>query len=370
MLDDRARVVVICSSDGWAGTEKWTLRSSEELYKRNRRVLMLVRRPILFSGRVTVNVPYLRVPMRNEADIFSLRRMVRLIKRNADVVVVTRVRDYWLGGLAAKLAGVPVVLRLGVVRRLRDSYIMDKMRYGKLPQRIMVNAQAIKDSLVKSPWIDPDKVHIIYNGADIRGHISEENLGFTRQLIGVPPDSTLIIGAGRLAVEKRWEWLIKATSILVAEGYNINVRIIGRGSEGRDLQNLIFDYKIQHHVQLPGERRDSHLWLSAADIVAMPSENEGISNTLLEAMGAEVPVLAMKCGGNAETFTDGENISLCEIDDFDDFVNRLRILVKDRELRERIGKAGFEVVKERFSWERMTDEYEALLDLTASEGRK
>ncbi len=369
MSPNSPRVVVICSSETWAGTEKWTLRSSEELYKRGRKVLLIVRKPIIFTGRITVNLPIIRVPMRNMVDLFSLLRLSRLIRRHADVVVVTRVRDYWLAGIAARLAGVPILLRLGVVRRLRDRYLMDKIRYGKLPERILVNAEAIKEELVKTPWIDPDKVRVIYNGADIRGHLSEKNMTFTRQLIGVQPDSLLIVGAGRLAVEKRWEWLVKATSILADEGHNIHVRIIGRGSEAEALMHMVLDYKIQHRILLPGERRDSHLWLSAADIVALPSANEGISNVLLEAMGAEVPVLAMKCGGNEELFTDMENISLCDLHSFDDFVTRLRNLVVDAELRKKLGSNGFAAAQDKFSWEVMTDQYETLLDQVAGERR-
>ena len=143
----KLRLTFVCSSLAWAGTEHWTARACSLLAERGHDVELIVRRSELFAPRVGSDVRIQRLPLASDADLGSIARLSGRL-RGRDLVVLTRVRDYWLGGLAARLAGVPALLRLGVERRLRDRYVMDRLRYGVLPAKLLVNAEAIRTTLL------------------------------------------------------------------------------------------------------------------------------------------------------------------------------------------------------------------------------
>lgn len=356
------RVVFVCSSTAWGGTENWTLRAAEGLCGSGHRVTLALRNPDIFLARMHEELPIVKLPFRNDTDLGTVLRLAALFRRKADAVVLTRVRDYSLGGLAARLAGKPALLRLGVVRNLREYHPMDFLRYGLLPSMMLVNACAIRDTLADTSWIDLNKVRVIYNGVDAPGRAAPEVREAMRGETGVRLDDILIVGAGRLAVEKRWSWLVEATARLVGEGLPVQVRLLGDGSERAALEALVDKHGLGERVKLVGTQTDVTPWFGAADIVTLPSSNEGISNTMLEAMGLGVPVVATVSGGVEEHFEDGQDLLLAGTDDFGGYVDRLRRLAEDPGLRASIGERGYARVLTRFSWDRMTAELGALLD--------
>lgn len=355
------RALFVCSSTGWAGTEKWTLRAAEELVRLGWEVTFVARAPELFSRRASTAIRFEHLPLRNEADMASILRLSALMRQRARVTILTRVRDYGLGGIAARMAGVPALLRLGVQRRLRDRYVMDRLRYGMLPSAILVNALAIRDTLAETPWIDPRRVHVIYNGVETPGPLDEVERAQVRHEAGVGDDDIFIVGAGRLAVEKRWNLLIDSAARLVEDDLPVQLRILGEGGEQEFLETLVRRHGVSDRVRLAGFRSDAARWLAAADIVALPSDNEGISNTMLEAMGRAVPVVATASGGVREHFEDGRDLLLADTHDLEGFHERLALAASDGELRRRIGRQGFETVRESFRWARMGEELERLL---------
>jgi len=348
-------IFFLCSSTSWAGTEKWTLRAAEETARQSYNVTFVARKPEVFIKQNETELNYIKLPLRNDGDLFSVLKLSALLKKKkADVIVLTRVRDYWLGGLASRIAGVPALLRLGVVRELRQKHLMDYLRYGLLPSAILVNAQAIKETLIQTPWIKEEKVSVIYNGVNTPGPIDKNKAAEFRKQEDIKDGSLFVLGAGRLAVEKRWDWLIKASSEIMDLGFNLNVSIIGEGNERPRLEKLISESQHNHHFCLAGYKANSSEWLGSADLVVLPSSNEGVSNTMLEAMGMATPVIATASGGVREHFSDRDNILLANTNDYDGFKNRLLNAVQNENVRKTVGQNGYEYVKNEFRWDKMT----------------
>ncbi len=357
-----ARLVALCSSDRWAGNEKWVLRACEALAERGREVTLVARRPEVFAPRRRADLPLLRVRMGGQADLPAILRLAALFRRRADVVLLTRVRDYWLGGLAARLAGVPVLLRLGVVRRLRDRYLPDRLRYGVLPAALIVNAAAIRDTLLRTPWIREDRIHVIPNGVDAPGPLPDDERTALRGEMGAAEGDLLVAGAGRLDREKRWDWLLRGVAALRNEGIPAKACLMGEGSERAALEELIDRLHLSGVVQLPGWLPGADRRLAAADIVALPSANEGLANVLLEAMGHGVPVVATDAGGTSEVFTDDREMLIAPVEDEKAFHARLLRAAGDPGLRARLGAAGLAAVRERFTWSAMAGALGELVD--------
>ena len=355
-------IVAVCSSTNWGGTEKWVLRACEELHMRGRNVKLIVRDEALFRERLVTDLPLVCLPLRNEADVKSISALKKEFRENADIVILTRVRDYWLGGIAAKMACVPALLRLGVVRHMREKYFMDKLRYGKLPTEILVNAGAIKNELIKTSWINGDNINIIYNGVDVPGALPDIDCRNIKKEFGISSDEILIVGAGRLAVEKRWRWFVEAFAGAVERGLPVFGLLFGEGSERLKIEDRIRNLKLEDRFLMPGYINDVERILAAADIVVLPSENEGVSNVMLESMGRAVPVVVTASGGVTEKFEHDKDILMTEKYDLEGFKNHLIKLAQDANLRDSIGKSGYKTVCEQFTWSAMTDALETLLD--------
>ena len=96
------------------------------------------------------------------------------------------------------------------------------------------------------------------------------------------------------------------------------------------------------------------------DIFTLPSINEGISNTILEAMATGLPVVATKVGGNPEIIDDGKTGQLVPSDDAAALAAALSAYINSPELRASHGNQGRICVKKLFSVEKMVNEYEAV----------
>jgi sugar transferase (PEP-CTERM/EpsH1 system associated) len=116
--------------------------------------------------------------------------------------------------------------------------------------------------------------------------------------------------------------------------------VVGDGPLLGDLRALVATLGIADRVWLPGTMSDIPSVLRAIDVFALPSLNEGISNTILEAMASARPVIASDVGGNRELIVDGETGSLVPASDVGALAEAMRKYANDPDLARRHGSAG------------------------------
>ena len=158
--------------------------------------------------------------------------------------------------------------------------------------------------------VPPRKLHQIYNGVDsIKFHPRE----------GARPDfahpDSIVFGAvGRMAEVKDYPTLTRAFIQLVRQQPERAARarliIIGEGPARSTCLELLKSEGLAHLAWLPGERSDIAEVMQVFDVFVLPSRNEGISNTILEALASGLPVIATAVGGNVELVSDGVNGTL------------------------------------------------------------
>lgn len=116
----------------------------------------------------------------------------------------------------------------------------------------------------------------------------------------------VIVTAGRLAPEKAQHVLIDALARLRARGSSARLAILGEGPERERLTQRVAEHGLQAHVRLPGWAANPYAWFNRSALCVMPSEFEGLPNTLIEAMACGCPVVATDCpGGTREILQDG-----------------------------------------------------------------
>ncbi len=176
-------------------------------------------------------------------------------------------------------------------------------------------------------------------------------------------DSKFILGtAGRLVKLKGIDYLLKASARLKDEFPALEVQIAGTGPELDELQAEVSRLGLEGRVRFLGWIEDLSPVLRSWDAFVMPSREEGFPIAALNAMADGLPVVATTAGGIPELIEDRTNGLLVEPRDLDALVGALRALLRDRELRSRLGTAGFERVREHFSIAQMTGQFAQLYD--------
>lgn len=201
-----------------------------------------------------------------------------------------------------------------------------------------------------------DKIEVISGGIDtVQFKPGDKHVAKLRLDL---PGKFLILFVGNLIKLKGVDKLIKASAKLICELPHQLV-IIGDGPERARLEqltsnlevgNALFTGRVQH--------QDMPLYMNAADVLALPSESEGLPDTVQEAMACGVPVIATNVGGLPELITDGVNGFL--LNNEAELEECLQLLISNPELRAEMGANAREFAVNNLSIEKVINQTEEL----------
>ena len=126
-----------------------------------------------------------------------------------------------------------------------------------------------------------------------------------------------------------------------------------------DIERRVVEYGLTADVEFAGEQQDIIGWLSAADLLLLPSAQESFGLAALEAMACEVPVVASNVGGLPEIIEDGVTGFVCPPDAVEMMAERGVAVLTDAALRASITRQAVELVRERYCTELVVPMYEA-----------
>ena len=165
-------------------------------------------------------------------------------------------------------------------------------------------------------------------------------------------NNILILGTScRLTPLKRIDKLIKFMSELCTPDQEIKLYIAGDGPELDNLKDLVKRLKIEDTVEFLGHLEDLSELYSVFDVFCLPSEIEGMSNSVLEAMACELPIIATDILPNRELIDEGKGGYLISFKDNQEFQERIEKLL-DKRIRRIMGKYNRHKVSSRFSLEK------------------
>jgi glycosyltransferase involved in cell wall biosynthesis len=313
------------------------------------------------------NVKVHRVEKRPGVDPSLPLRLAALFRRERAAVVHTHNRMPLIyAALAGKLAGAAVVhtrhgpgrgtgreqwLRRGA-GVLLDAYVAVSPELGEL-------AKTLRDCA-------PAKLRVIENGIDLAafGGAAGQRAA-VREALGIPPSAWVVGSVGRLAVEKDYPLLVRASAPLLSETGRLV--IVGDGAEAPAIRSEVSARQVAPYVALPGARDDVPRLLAAMDVFALSSRMEGLPLCVLEAMAAGLPVVVPAVGGLPGLVKDGVTGFLVPPGDEERLRARLSALRADPALARAVGARGQQYVRERHSREAMVRRY---LELYAGLGAR
>jgi glycosyltransferase involved in cell wall biosynthesis len=305
-------------------------------------------------------IPFHRLRLRGDGDVrgvFLLRKLFR--KFRPDAVILTKMKEYWLGGIAAKLSGVDkTYFRMGIDRPVQRN-IKYKLLLGKICDMFIVNAESVRDTLLEAPFIQPERISIVKNG------IATEKAGDAdpslMSSLGVQPGSTVVGATGRLAKQKGFDVLIRAFKTIQHECPDASLVIAGEGHERPDLQRLIHGLDLSKSVLMPGFVEDMTSFYNGLALFALPSRFEGMPNVVLEAMAAGVPVVASDVSGVSELIKDRRTGHLVPAEDPEQLAARIVEVLDSEEQRKALAERALHLVETDYSVDRMLNDLEKVL---------
>lgn len=353
------------------GGERWVLNLARGLKERGHRVLLGLREGGALSAEARQEgLECFLVPMSNDCHPPSVIHIAQRIKEHrAEVILTTGMRDLWLGGMAARLTGLKgVVARFSIwdpsgPGRKDLKYWRRRVIFNLLTQKVVTNAQGGKLSLVQGGWVTPNKIEVIYNGVDLAQFNPNGSRGKIRREFFIKLDVPLIVSVARLVSDKGLIYLVRAAEEVVQRFPQARFMLVGaeeNRSYAQELKQVGAQLLSRGNLMFTGYRMDVPDILRDADLFVLPSLKEGLPNTILEAMAIEKPVIATEVCGIPEVIRDGVNGFLTPPRSISALVNAIVALLSDEPRRQEMGKKGRELIVEKFSLDKMIEQYEQL----------
>ncbi len=270
---------------------------------------------------------------------------------------------FFVGVLGAKMAKAPVIIN-GEHGILYDETFKRRMIQWVLFNWVNLNltvSDDLKNDIVNRFSVKPSKFYTIINGVEMnRFKKSAKSSINKKNELHLEKDEFIVGSVGRLVKVKNYQTLLNAFALLKNKITNRKLRliIVGEGPERDYLERLSNDLGIQKELMMPGFRDDTPELINMMDVFVLPSESEGLSNTILEAMSCGVPVLATAVGGNPEIVLHRKTGVLFPFGDHDALFKELCLLYSDENLLEYYSNNAINSIKQKFSLNEMVKNYE------------
>lgn len=285
--------------------------------------------------------------------------------RNVAVVHTFHFKSDWMGPGVARALRCPLVSSrrdLGFHRNaLRQAvYLFVKRRVDAF----IAPSEAVRDVMIRQDRLKPDRVHVIYNGLDRARFEVEYNRAEARETLALPAEGPIIGMVSGFRPIKDHPTLLNAMCRVAEAHPNAHLALVGEGTEEQTLRTMTRDLGLSDRVTFTGPSNDVPRALAAMDIFVLSSHSEGMSNAIIEAMAAGLPVVASDVGGNAECVVDGATGYIVPHDDVGTLADRLNHLLSEPVTAKALGEAGRQRVADLFDVEAMVrrtaDMYDAL----------
>jgi glycosyltransferase involved in cell wall biosynthesis len=304
---------------------------------------------------------------------------IRSAREGAGLHLVPRAENKWDAG--------PIMRHLRVVRKLRPDIFHANLwttvrgQYGVIAALL---ARGVRTVVVEQSPLPTDSPLQRFlkrvSSRRVSAHIAvgERSARAVEEAVGLPsgsvrtiyngaPDVPIdplprraegpVIGAvGRLSPEKGFDVAIRALSDVPGATFVL----VGDGSERERLEALARETGVAERVEFAGWSEEARRYLPGFDVFVLPSRQEGFPLAVVEAMLAGVPVVAADVGSVSEAVVEAETGFLVARDDPAALADRLRHLISDPQLAQKLGRSGRERAQANFTAEAMARSFEQL----------
>lgn len=278
-------------------------------------------------------------------NLLSLRRLMR--QQHYDVVNTNSRRDTVHAGFAARLAGVPLVVR---TRHLAKP-IGSLLSYRWAPHRVIAVSEFVRSQII-ARGVNPDHVDVVFPAVELPDPLPAQTL---RAELGLDANARLVGTIAVLRKEKGVQELIEAMIPILRAQPSVYLIVIGGGALQTQLEQFASQHKVLGQVYFLGARNDVPSLIGDLDVFASATYLEASGTAFAEAAAAKLPVVGTAVGGVPEMMSPGESGILVPLHDISALNQALIQLIDAPHLCHQMGQVGhnYAVVEGRFTLKTM-----------------
>ncbi|MCU4155368.1 glycosyltransferase [Carboxylicivirga sp. A043] len=318
-------------------------------------VLVLFRDAIHYKEVHDLPIKLIVLKKRFRFDVFTYFQLFKICKEtNPDVI------HSW-GGVPSVLAGLS---SLWCKKKLVNGMIANSeckpftMDWNRSKLSFPLSDVIVSNSNVgiKAYGVSDKKGVVISNGFDIQRLNVVYNRKETLKEINISNGQALIGMVASINWRKDYPTFIKSALLVLKQTTNVCFIIIGDGEDKEDVKEMIPE-KQKRHFRFLGKRQDVDRFISVFDVGILASFGEGISNSIMEYMAFEKPVIASDVEGNRELVEADNSGFLVEVRNEQAMAEKILELLSDKTRSIQMGVNGKQIILERFTEKQMTEKY-------------
>ncbi len=346
-------------SGDFGGQERRVLAEVEGLQKRGHHMGIVCRKEArLYEESIQRGIEVHTLPLRNPYDITSIAKLSTYIRANRfDVVNSHSGKDSWIAGIAARLAGVSVLVRTRHLNIPLKRSVFNFIHY--LPDAYITCGTNMRKTLVEDCGFPPSEVVSIPTGvADEFFAVTREPRGKLKYVGGetIP----VISNVGILRGVKGHEVTLRAVPKVIEAFPNAIFLLVGDGPKRKGLEGMARSLGIEGSVVFAGYVGDVAQIYSFSDVAILSSHSEGVPQSVMQAMAAGVPVVATFVGGVPEVVVHDQTGLLVNPSDHAALADGVIRLLRDKSLCNALSERAKRFIFENHSATVMLDKIEAL----------
>jgi glycosyltransferase involved in cell wall biosynthesis len=317
-----------------------------------------------FEGKLKEHkIPYHGIEVKKYYSLSPFLKLKSFFKKNKYDIIHSHLvyADFWIGMLK-KFGGLKETKTISTIHGYSEEIYQEYcLKPAEAPKNRYYKLVKIAHKYIDHTYACSEGLKKFYEGIgiEVKGgmDVIEHGFSFTDYKGKVNRDNKIhLLIVGRLMPIKQHDLVINILPELIKTYPNVVLDIVGEGKERNRLEKLVDKLGVSENVVFHGFSDAVNWFYTLADIVLVPSFAEGLPLVILEAFNYGKPVIVFKTIGCEDVVEDGGNGFVVSPYDSNIYAQRLKELIKDPDLRERMGKKGKKAVDEQYNIEVMTKE--------------
>ncbi|MDI6801160.1 MAG: glycosyltransferase family 4 protein [Thermodesulfovibrionales bacterium] len=345
------------ASTGWGGQEIRILQESLGMIGRGHRIIIATpEESLIFKRAQNAGIKTLAAKFQKKNPI-SVFKMASFIDREKpDIVNTHSSADSWVASIAAKLSKTkPKIIRIRHLSTPIRKSFLSRLIYDILPDAVMTTGEEIRQRMIKDNGFDGSKIFSVPTGVDTV-KFNPETVKPSLQING--------FSVGMVGVLRSWKghrYFLEAVPDILSQIPEAVFYIVGAGPQNENIKKIISELSLHEKVFMPGHREDIPEIMASLDVIVHPSyANEGVPQSVLQALAMGKALVASDAGAISEVVRDGETGLLIKPRDPKRLAETVIEFYRKPDLRVRLGENGRKLIVQNHSFEHMLDKIEKL----------
>lgn len=336
-MSELGTILMLNSERGWRGGEVQTFLTATGLARAG--ISVVVGCPAgspLMERLVAVGITTVPLSQRGSLDLCSVRRLRSwLATHSVAMVHAHTAHAHSVAALALIGRHEPLIVTRRVVFPLKRTWFT-RWKYHRVSRLVAISISV--QTVLENAGISKHIIDVIRDGIDV-AEVSRGDATGIHASCGIADNAPVVACVANLSHDKDHPTLLRAWQIVERTSSHARLVLVGGGDHRSALETMATDLGLKR-VHFAGFRTDVPNWLTAADVVALTSQHEGLGSILMDAQACGKPVVATAAGGIPEIVADGVAGFVVPVGDHAAVADRLLRVLGDAELRQRLGAAG------------------------------